>query len=96
MLNISKQDEVITFSGELNRDTVVNFWPFTLLKNVTGEIVFDLAAVAHVDTAGLAWLLQQIGQAKNANTQVKLRNTPQQLKSLAIVSDVFTLLPFES
>ena len=96
MLNIAKQDGVITFTGELNRDTVVNFWPFTLLKNVSGELIFDLAALEHVDTAGLAWLLQQLGQAKNANIQVKLRNTPQQLKSLALVSDVFTLLPLES
>ncbi len=96
MLNIAKQDEVITFTGELNRDTVVNFWPFTLLKNVSGDIVFDLAAVAHVDTAGLAWLLQQLGQANKANIQVKLRYTPQQLKSGAVVSDVFALLPLES
>jgi phospholipid transport system transporter-binding protein len=96
MLNITKQAEVITFTGELNRDTVVNFWPFTLLKNMSGEVTFDFAALAHVDTAGLAWLLQQLGQAKNANIQVKLRNTPQQLKSLALVSDVFALLPLES
>jgi phospholipid transport system transporter-binding protein len=96
MLNIAKQDGVITFTGELNRDTVVNFWPFTLLKNVSGELIFDLTALEHVDTAGLAWLLQQLGQAKNANIQVKLRNTPQQLKSLALVSDVFALLPLES
>ncbi|MDZ7901098.1 MAG: hypothetical protein U5L01_00490 [Rheinheimera sp.] len=44
----------------------------------------------------LAWLLQQLGQANKANIQVKLRNTPQQLKSLALVSDVFALLPLES
>ncbi len=96
MLNIAKQDGVITFTGELNRDTVVNFWPFTLLKNVSGELIFDLTALEHVDTAGLAWLLQQLGQAKNANIQVKLRNTPQQLNSWALVIDVFALLPLES
>ena len=81
----------------LTPKTTTHGWePFTLLKNVSGDIVFDLAAVAHVDTAGLAWLLQQLGQANKANIQVKLRNTPQQLKSLALVSDVFALLPLES
>lgn len=96
MLEITKQAKVITFQGEMNRDTVVDFLPFTLLHGETGELIFDLAAVVHVDTAGLAWLLQQISVAPQQSLVVKLRNMPAQLASLATVSDVFTLLPRES
>jgi phospholipid transport system transporter-binding protein len=50
-------------------------------------------ALQHVDTAGLAWLLHQLSQAKQLGIHVTLRNMPQQLTSLAEVSAVFDLLP---
>ncbi len=96
MLEIRQEPQGLVFSGELNRDTVVQFWPFKPLQNLQGSAIFDLAGLKHVDTAGLAWLLQVLSQAKAKSLQVQLRGMPEQLHSLALVSDVLSLLPTES
>lgn len=96
MLEIRQEQQILIFSGQLNRDTVVQFWPFKPLQLLQGTVVFDLAGLQHVDTAGLAWLIQVLSQAKAKSLQVHLRNMPAQLQSLAAVSDVLNLLPTES
>ncbi len=93
MLEIRLQQNVLLFSGELNRDTVAVHWPFHLLNQCKGEVLFDLAEVSHVDTAGLAWLLQVLAMARAAGLTPKLQQMPIQLKKLAAVSDVLNLLP---
>ena len=96
MFNIHQQGDTIRFVGQLNRDTVIAHCPFALLKNLKGVVAFDLAELSHVDTAGLAWILQQVSIAGAQNLQVQIRNLPTQLESLAKVTDVMTLLPLES
>lgn len=96
MLEIRQDQQVLLFSGELNRDTVVQFWPFKPMQTLQGQTVFDLAGLKHVDTAGLAWLIQILAQAKAKSLQVQLRGMPEQMRSLAMVSDVVNLLPTES
>jgi phospholipid transport system transporter-binding protein len=96
MLEIRQEQQVLLFSGELNRDSVVQFWPFKPLQSLPQQAVFDLAGLKHVDTAGLAWLIQVLAQAKAKSIQVELRGMPAQLHSLASVSDVLSLLPTES
>jgi phospholipid transport system transporter-binding protein len=96
MLEIRQEQQVLVFSGELDRNTVVQFWPFKPLQSMQSNAVFDLAALKHVDTAGLAWLIQVLSQAKAKSLQVTLRGMPAQLHSLAAVSDVLSLLPTES
>jgi phospholipid transport system transporter-binding protein len=96
MLEIRQEQQILVFSGELNRDSVVQYWPFQPLQNMQGSIVFDLAGLRHVDTAGLAWLIQVLSQARSKSIQVRLRDMPAQLRSLASVSDVLNLLPTES
>lgn len=96
MLNIQQRGDTIHFVGQLNRDTVIAHCPFALLKNIKGVVTFDLAELSHVDTAGLAWILQQVSMADAEKLQVKIRNLPAQLESLAKVTDVITLLPLES
>ncbi len=93
MLEINLTGHQLTFSGELDCDTVVAHWPFKLLEKLPAVAEFDLAGLQHVDTAGLAWLLQQLAQAKQRGIEVSLLNMPQQLQSLAAVSAVLPLLP---
>lgn len=93
MLEISLQQNVVRFSGDLNRDTVVAHWPLQLLNQLTGEVIFDLAAVGHVDTAGLAWVLQVLATARAAGIEPNLQAMPLQMQKLATVSDVIHLLP---
>jgi phospholipid transport system transporter-binding protein len=47
----------------------------------------------NIDTAGLAWLLQQLAQAKARGISITLCKVPKQLLSLADVTAVRPLLP---
>lgn len=92
-LNIVKQNQWLRFTGVLNRDTLMLYSPFTLLNETSGEIQFDFAKLTAIDTAGLAWLLQQLAQAKQRGVVIALCNVPKQLLSLADVTAVRPLLP---
>ncbi len=93
MLKISQQEQQLFFTGALDRDTVPTVWPFKLLKKLSGTIVFDFSELALVDTAGLAWLLHQVAQAAKQGLEIQMRHVPEQLISLAQLSDVLALLP---
>lgn len=92
-LNITRQDNKVSFQGELNRDTLIQHSPFTMLNTLTGRVTFDMGNLTSVDTAGLAWLIQQLALAKQKSLAVGLLNVPVQLLSLAEVSAVKGLLP---
>lgn len=92
-LKITQQGDAFEFTGVLNRDTLMLYSPFKLLNKVSGAVNFDFAALDNIDTAGLAWLLQQLAQAKAQGISVALCNVPKQLLSLADVTAVRPLLP---
>lgn len=92
-LNIVQDGDSLRFTGALNRDTLMLYSPFTLLNSLQDSVRFDFTALNNVDTAGLAWLLQQLAVAKSQGISVALCNVPQQLLSLADVSAVRALLP---
>lgn len=93
MLKISQQEQTLFFAGALDRDTVPTQWPFKLLKKLNGTVIFDFSELALVDTAGLAWLLHQVAQAAKLGLSIQMRHVPEQLMSLAKLSDVVALLP---
>ena len=92
-LTINRDNNTIIFIGVLNRDTLMLYSPFKLLNDVSGSLLFDFAALESIDTAGLAWILQQLARAQDKGIVVKLCNVPQQLLSLADVTAVRALLP---
>jgi len=93
MLEIKQNGSVLQFCGELNCHTVVAHWPFKMLSTLPKQAAFDLSGLKHVDTAGLAWLLQQLASARQLGISLTFQQMPQQLLSLASVSDVLALLP---
>ena len=82
-LSIVQQDNSLNFTGSLNRDTLMLYSPFTLLNNVSGKVQFNMTGLDAIDTAGLAWLIQQLAIAKRYGVSVMLCN----------VVDTFLLLP---
>ena len=92
-LKIVQQDGSLYFAGALNRDTLMLYSPFKLLNTTKGSLKFDLSGLTAIDTAGLAWVLQQLAVAKRKGITVVLCNVPHQLLSLADVSAVRSLLP---
>ena len=56
MLNIEQQQQRVVFSGVLDRNTLLTFWPFRLLSRLSGDVVFDFSQVQSIETAGRAWV----------------------------------------
>lgn len=92
-LQIERQQDCLQFNGSLNRDTLMQYSPFTLLNNCAEKVQFDFSKLASIDTAGLAWLLQQLAIAKQQGRTIQLCKVPEQLLSLADVTAVRPLLP---
>ena len=92
-LKIERHADSLHITGTLNRDTLMQYSPFTLLNGCSGAVRFDFAALTNIDTAGLAWLLQQLAEAKQLGVTIALCNVPKQLLSLADVTAVRPLLP---
>jgi phospholipid transport system transporter-binding protein len=92
-LNIELQAQHLLFSGELNRDTLMVYSPFTMLNSLSGKVTFDFSALTNVDSAGLAWLIQQVARARTMKIDLEIIHVPAQLLSLAKVSAVTTILP---
>ena len=92
-LTINQQEQTIVFSGKLDRDTLMMYSPFTLLNRLSGKVTFDFSALTNVDSAGLAWLIEQVARARTMNLQIEIQHVPAQLLSLANVSAVTAILP---
>ena len=93
-LNIA--DTSATLIGELTRHTVGQFSKQTFTQLFVPDVMtLDFAQVDKVDTAGLAWLLLLIEQAKKHACRVNFINLPSGLLKLAKLSAVDTFLPID-
>lgn len=93
------EKSVVSIHGHLDRDTLSDNWWALLSKAQRQQLskaqssIFDLADVERVDSAGLAWLINAIRDAKAHNIAVTLTDVPDKLMKLAKISDVDRLLP---
>ncbi|WP_333607124.1 STAS domain-containing protein [Arsukibacterium sp.] len=92
-LNIAITGQLAHFSGALNRDTLMLYSPWPQLNTLSGEVTFDFSSLTNVDSAGLAWLIQQLALAKQQGLTIRIQQAPEQLQSLARVSAVTAFLP---
>jgi phospholipid transport system transporter-binding protein len=93
VLRIEQAQQRLVFNGTLDRNTLLDYWPFKQLSSMSGQVVFDFKELSSIDTAGLAWLLKQLALARQGGLVVQLQHVPPQLCSLAEVTDVLPLLP---
>ncbi len=73
----------MTFST-LNKKTIKSFG----FLNTTKEICIDLEKVTVADSAGLALMIEWIKHSKLLNSKLRFKNIPQQLFTLAKLSDL--------
>ncbi|MGS2721366.1 STAS domain-containing protein [Paraglaciecola aestuariivivens] len=81
----------IVLSGDLNRHTVPTIPNLPLASNKVAnaqECLIDLQDIQHVDTAGLAWLINGLKQARALGISCQLKGLPKTLLNLAKISDV--------
>lgn len=91
----------IVVHGHLDRETLSkNLWESlsrseqdTVKKNASCTV--DLSDVERADSAGLAWLINAIRDAKLNGVSMTLRKMPEKLKKLAKISDADSFLPVE-
>lgn len=86
-------DDRFRLAGRLGFDTVDVIWDSCRkrLDAATAPVV-DLGEVTHVDSAGLALLLELVGAASAAGKHLRLLRVPPKLMDLARISEVSDLL----
>lgn len=92
-LQFEQHTDEVALVGDLDRDSVPKAWAerqnWLPQKEV---VVLDLARVAHVDSAGLAFLIRLRSQLVENKQSLSLRNLNEQLQQFAQVSGVEGLL----
>lgn len=84
--------------GELNMYTVPQLFADsqTQLTKQSGDVNIDLGGVSRSDSAGLALLLAWLRLAQQQNLTLHFHNLPEQMRQIARVSELDTLLPLSN
>jgi len=93
-VSITENNGKTAISGALTRATVPSLGKHRHHKIIkkNADICVDLSQLTKVDTAGLAWLLLVLEQAKKHQCQVSFAHIPNDLLKLAQLSAVESLL----
>lgn len=92
-LNWHCDNGTLSFTGELTRATVASAWHRRNQWRAEGDsLVVNLAAVEHVDSAGVAMLLQLKKYLLQHQCELVLAQPSQQFKAIVDVSGAATLL----
>lgn len=76
-------------AGRLGFDTVHAIWDSSRAGlAAAAEPTVDLGEVTHVDSAGLALVLEWIGLARRGGRRIRLLRVPRKLQDLARISEV--------
>jgi phospholipid transport system transporter-binding protein len=84
-----------SLKGDLNRNTIPSvskMFSVKSNKNQIQDIVLDMSAVKHTDTAGLAWLMNILKDTRQLGIKCDLKDIPKTLVNLAKISDVDSFL----
>lgn len=87
-----KDNKRVCISGELTRNTVPQFWQERAQWLQQQSLTVDLAGLKHVDSAGVALLIEIKRSLNSTKGSLKLENANQQLRDIAAVSGVGSLL----
>lgn len=80
--------------GRLGFDTVAQALEASLrLFADYHAIELDLSGVTAADSAGVALLIEWVSRARRSKCTLHFRHVPEQIKALARISDVETMLP---
>jgi phospholipid transport system transporter-binding protein len=80
-------------TGNLGFDTVPALWTQSLSElNDSAETVIDLGQVTHVDSAGLALVIEWVHWAHSHGRRLRLVEIPEKLVALARISETDSFL----
>lgn len=91
---ISSSGDILKIKGALTFATVPSL--ATLIKTRAGSgdsiVAIDLSGVTHSDSAGLALLLQWLGDAKETGGDLTFINIPDQVKDFISINGLASIL----
>lgn len=94
-LSIVASKGQLTLAGDLNRNTIPNATGLDISTQQAADnnnLLLDMTDVKHTDTAGLAWLMNLLKQARSQGIKCELKSVPKTLINLAKISDVDSFL----
>lgn len=94
-LQQQRQNDVILLSGDLNIDNVLVLAGDNRPRFEGQLMQVDLANVSHVDSAGLALLVDWMRAADEAGCQLSFLHVPEKMRSLARVTGMDGVLNFQ-
>lgn len=92
---IETGDGQFALRGTLDHATVPELWRRHSSRFGPGAVTVDLSGVSRCDSAGLALLVDWLGQAVRAGGEAWFKTPPAQLLALARVAEVDRLLRLE-
>jgi phospholipid transport system transporter-binding protein len=89
---ISETDFIL--NGDLIFSAVAKIYEdnLSLFKNASAQLNISLAGVKHVDSSGLALIVEWYRMTKKNHQQLKITNMPTQMRDLAKLSSIDELL----
>lgn len=94
---LSREDGVYRLRGRLGAEAATGLWErrAELLKG-SGTLILDLGELKQCDSAGLALLVNLLGETRRLTRELRLVRVPAQLLDLARVSGVDEILPLDT
>lgn len=92
---IEQSDGGLSIKGEMSFATVDRLLAQSSALSFNGYPVLniDLGQVSRADSAGLALLVEWLARARRGNTEICFLNMPGQMRDIARMTEVDTLLP---
>ncbi|MDH3401458.1 MAG: STAS domain-containing protein [Chromatiales bacterium] len=82
-----------SISGKLEFETVSSAYKESMVKfGPHSELELDLSGVTDADSAGLALLLEWVHWAKQSAREIRFKNVPDQIQTIASISEVDGIL----
>jgi phospholipid transport system transporter-binding protein len=92
---IDATDGGFSISGEMSFATVNRLLALSSAVSFNANPLFsiDLGRVSRADSAGLALLVEWMARARRSNAEIRFLNMPKQMRDMARVTEVDSLLP---
>ncbi len=87
-LTVEFGEQTLRITGALTAESVTLHWPLPNQWFSHEMLILMLVDVEHIDSAGLAWLIEIEAQQRHAGGAVQWHNCPQRLKQLMTLYDL--------
>ena len=96
IVSVNSEQKVISIRGNLNKTSIEDELRDSLQLNAGSDYDIDMALLKTFDSAGLAYLVNQISQQKKTGGELRLINCSEQVLQLIELSELDDILSIKS